>query len=49
MKYTDCVYRYFNVTRPVFCLSVFLIYVLLEIQTQILFSLLLKIAKCSYK
>jgi len=46
---TNCAYPYFKVTRPVFCLSVFLFHVLLEIRTQIIFSLLLKIAKCSYK
>ena len=45
MKYTNCVYPYLKVTRPVFCLSVFLFCVLLEIQTQSLFNLLLKIAK----
>jgi len=37
------------VTIPVFCLSVFLFYVLLELQTQTPFNLLLKIANCSYK
>ena len=48
-RYKLCTYPYFKVTRPVFCLSVFLFCVLLKIRTQILFSLLLKIAKYSYK